>query len=93
MAEHTPAAADAKTHRATKIMLAVIFVLFIWYLAADRLTPYTASARLQTFVIPVVPEVSGYITEIPVAKYTLAETGDTLLKIDPRKFELAVRLA
>jgi multidrug resistance efflux pump len=93
MAEHTAAATDAKPFLATKIMLIVIFVLFIWYLVADRLTPYTASARTQAFVIPVVPEVSGYITEIPVAKFTLAKTGDTLLKIDPRRYELNVRLA
>jgi multidrug resistance efflux pump len=93
MAEHTAAAADAKPFLATKIMLIVVFVLLIWYLVADRLTPYTASARLQTFVIPVVPEVSGYITEIPVAKFNLAKTGDTLLKIDPRQYELSVRMA
>ena len=93
MADHAVAPEDGKTHLATKIMLAVILLLLIWYLVADRLTPYTASARLQAFVIPVVPEVSGYITDIPVAKYELAQTGDTLLKIDPRQFELAVRSA
>jgi multidrug resistance efflux pump len=93
MAEHNAAAADTKPFLATKIMLIVIFVLFIWYLVADRITPYTASARFQAFVIPVAPEVSGYITEIPVARYTLVDTGDALLRIDPRKFELAVRSA
>ena len=82
-----------KTYRATKIMLVIIALIFIWYLVADRLTPYTASARTQAFVIQVVPDVSGYIQEIPVSKYTLAQTGDTLLQIEPQRFELAVRSA
>jgi multidrug resistance efflux pump len=82
-----------KTYRTTKVMLVIIALIFIWYLISDRLTPYTASARLQAFVIQVVPDVSGYIQEIPVSKYALAETGDTLLQIEPRRFELAVQLA
>jgi multidrug resistance efflux pump len=82
-----------RTYRTTKIMLVIIALIFIWYLVSDRLTPYTASARLQAFVIQVVPDVSGYIQDIPVSKYTLADTGDTLLQIEPRRFELAVRSA
>ena len=58
MAEDKSNAEDAKSYRATKIMLVVVCLLFVWYLFADRMTPYTASARMQAFVIPVVPEVS-----------------------------------
>jgi multidrug resistance efflux pump len=84
---------DGKTYRSTKVLLLLITLIFIWYLAADRLTPYTASARLQAFVIPVAPDVSGYIQEIPVQKYDLAQPGDKLLQIEPQRFELAVRSA
>ena len=82
-----------QTYRATKIMLTIIVLIFIWYVVSDRLTPYTASARLQAFVVPVVPDVSGYIQNIPVAKYTLLKSGETLLQIEPLRFELAVQSA
>jgi multidrug resistance efflux pump len=84
---------EQNTYHATKILLLVIALVFTWYLVSDRLTPYTASARLQAFVIPVVPDVSGYIQEIPVAKYSLAEVGDTLLQLQTHRFDLAVRSA
>jgi multidrug resistance efflux pump len=77
----------------TLILLIIIALLFIWYMVADRLTPYTASARMQAFVVAVVPDVSGFITEIPVKKNQLAETGDTLLQIETGRFEIAVEAA
>ena len=33
--------------RITLIVLAVVAVVFIWYVVSDRLTPYTAQARVQ----------------------------------------------
>ena len=52
----------------TLILLIIIALLFIWYMVADRLTPFTASARMQAYVVAVVPDVSGFITEVPVKK-------------------------
>ena len=89
----SPVVEQDKTYRATKIILIIIALIFIWYLFSDRLTPFTTSARLKAFVIPIVPDVSGYIQDIPVAKYELAETGQTLLQIDKKRFELAVQSA
>jgi multidrug resistance efflux pump len=88
-----PVFEQKKTYRATRILLAIIALIFAWYVVSDRLTPFTNSARLQAFVIPVVPDVSGYIQDIPVAKYELAEPGQILLQIDPQRFQLAVQLA
>lgn len=80
-------------HRTTRIFLIILAVLLVWYVFADRITPYTSAARVQGYVIPIVPDVSGYIVEIPVKKYSLAQAGDKLLQIDPRRFELALREA
>jgi multidrug resistance efflux pump len=44
-------------------------------------------------VIPIVPDVSGYIQDIPIRKYQLANAGDQLLQIETRRFELALRQA
>jgi multidrug resistance efflux pump len=81
------------SHRTTRIFLIIVASLFVWYVVSDRLTPYTAAARLQGFVIPIVPDVSGYIQDIPVRKYQLAQAGDKLLQIETRRFELALRQA
>ena len=86
-------ASHKKTYRATKVILVVIALIFVWYVVSDRLTPFTTSARLQAFVIPIVPDVSGYIQDIPIAKYELAKAGQTLLQIEPQRFELAVQSA
>jgi multidrug resistance efflux pump len=81
------------THRTTRIFLIIVAVLMIWYVVSDRLTPYTAAARVQAYVIPIVPDVSGYIEDIPIQQYQLAEPGDKLLQIETRRFELALRQA
>jgi multidrug resistance efflux pump len=80
-------------HRTTRILLIIVAVLLIWYVVSDRLTPYTAAARLQGYVIPIVPDVSGYIKDIPVRKYYRAKAGDKLLQIDTTRFELALTKA
>lgn len=77
----------------TLILLIIIALLFSWYMVADRLTPYTASARMQAYVVPIVPDVSGYITDVPVHKNQLVEAGDTLFQIETRRFEIAVEAA
>ncbi len=95
-AKHNDAAADEEQHkmrRVTLITLIIILLLFFWYLVSDRLTPYTASARIKAFVVEVVPDVSGYVVEIPVNKNQLINAGDTLLQIDKRRFEIAVESA
>ncbi|MDH4004327.1 MAG: HlyD family secretion protein, partial [Gammaproteobacteria bacterium] len=50
----------------TLIILAVCGVLMIYYVVADRITPYTTQARVNALVVPVAAEVSGRVTEIAV---------------------------
>lgn len=77
----------------TLIALALVVVVFIWYVLADRLTPYTTQARIQGLTVPIVPQVSGYVTDIRVKLHDIVDPGDTLLQIDHRLYELAVRNA
>jgi len=92
---HSEPSSDGQrgVRRTTLVLLIVILLLMIWYLVSDRLTPYTASARLKAFVVPVVPDVSGYVLDIPIKKNQLVEAGDTLFQIEPRRFEFAVKAA
>ena len=77
----------------TFLVLAFCAALFVWHLMADRFTPYTDQARVEAFAVPVVPQVSGYLVEIPVALHERVEGDQVLAQIDREPFELAVRSA
>jgi multidrug resistance efflux pump len=79
--------------RITLYVLAVVAIVFIWYVVSDRVTPYTAQARVQGLVVPIIPQVSGYLVDVKVRLHDVVEPGDTLMQLDRRQYELAVRNA
>ena len=87
---NTPEDAPDPVRRWTLIIAAVIAALLVWYLMADRLTPSTSQARVQTFVIPIAAVVAGLVTSVDVSNNDFVEAGAHLLKVDPRDYELAV---
>jgi len=97
--ESKPLSAEAEAskpdpvQRLTRIILTIVVILFIWYVAADRLAPWTDQARLQTFVVPIVPQVSGKILKISVINDQVVQAGDLLLKVDPTDYLIAVQVA
>ena len=76
--------------RWTLAILVVFVLLFGWTLIADRLTPYTSDASVRTFVVRIVPEVSGKVVEVAVHDNQIVRTGDLLYRIDPTPFRIAV---
>ena len=70
--------------------IAVALLILIWYLAADRYTPFTSNARVKAIVTPIVPKVSGTIIEVPISNSSFVEAGDLLARIDPGPFEIAL---
>jgi multidrug resistance efflux pump len=80
-------------HRVTLTVLGVAFVFFVWYVLADRITPYTTQARVQGLVVPLTPRVPGYVTRLDVRLHSVVEEGDTLLQLDQRPFDIAVQSA
>ncbi|VAW58335.1 Multidrug efflux system, membrane fusion component, partial [hydrothermal vent metagenome] len=77
----------------SKYVLYVVMFLFVWYVIADRIAPWTDQARVQAYVVPIVAQVSGRVIEINVDKDQLVHPGDVLFKIDPADYELAVENA
>ena len=73
-----------------RIFTLLSLVLFVYYLFADRITPYTSNVRVKAIVIDVVPEVSGYVAEVMVTNGQIVEAGDLLARIDQRPFILDV---
>ena len=77
----------------TKYVLIVVAILFVWYVVSDRIAPWTDQARVQAYVIPIVPQVSGRVVEVNVVKDQVVEPGDVLLNINPSDYQLAVETA
>lgn len=77
----------------TFIVLIVCVAFFVWHVYADRFVPYTDQARIHGVVIPVVPRVSGHLSQINVGLHSLVERDSTMFVIDQRPFELAVKRA
>ena len=75
------------------MVLVVCIALFTWHLFSDRFTPYTDQARIEGFIVPVVPQVSGYLVDISVVLHDRVHAGQVLAQIDREPFELAVRSA
>lgn len=79
--------------RVTLIVIAVCVVLFLYGIAADRYTPYTAQGLVQAYLIKVAPEVGGTVVEVNVATDQRVEPGAVLFRIDPDQYQLTVRRA
>ncbi len=77
----------------TLIILALCGVLMIYYIIADRVTPYTTQARVNALVVPIAAEVSGTVTEVAVRSNQLVAQGDLLFQVDRERYELAVETA
>ena len=47
----------------------------------------------MNYVIPIVPRITGQVTEVPIQPNRPIKKGDVLFKIDPVPFEAAVKAA
>jgi multidrug resistance efflux pump len=79
--------------RWTLIVLGLIVVLFLYSLIADRFTPYTSQATVQAFVVRMAPEVAGRVIAIDLTDNQRVKAGQTLFRIDPQPYEIALKQA
>ena len=68
--------------------LAVILIFLVWYLVADRKTPFTGNARVKAVATQIVPQVTGTVTEVLVENGQVVSAGDVLVRIDSRPYEI-----
>ena len=74
-------------------VLLFTFLIFLWYIASDRITPNTDQARVKGLVLSVAPMVNGYVTRVNVSLHSEVKKGDTLFMIDRKPYEIAVAIA
>jgi multidrug resistance efflux pump len=53
--------------------------------------PFSSEARFYFHTTPIVPGVSGVVTEVPVQGGTMLKAGDVLFRINPEPFQNAVK--
>ena len=87
----TPAPNPAR--RVIQVALIALMVVFIYHVIADRLTPYTAQAAVDTPFAQVAPQVSGQVIAVEVKDNARTRKGQVLFRIDPQPFEIALRTA
>ena len=86
-------AAATSVKKGVLIILLMILLSLVWYLLADRFTPYTSQARIQGYVVGVAPKVAGLVTDVWVKNNQEVEEGQRLFAIDPSQYEIALQRA
>jgi len=77
----------------TSIVALLLLCLFAYGILADRSTPYTTQATVEAYMVQIAPEVTGKVVEIAIEQGQPVKTGDLLFRIDPERYQLAVRRA
>jgi multidrug resistance efflux pump len=73
------------------LMAAAAACLPVWNYYMNA--PWTRDGRVAADVVAVTPDVSGLVSEVAVQDNQVVRRGDVLFRIDPARFELAVRQA
>src|SRR5271167_2387489 len=71
------------------LALVVGSALWDYYMNA----PWTRDGRVRADVVAVAPDVSGLVSEVLAHDNETVKKGQALFRIDPVRFELALRLA
>src|SRR6201989_3485260 len=66
-----------------------VIALTILILFMNIVAPSSHDVRAMNYVIPIVPRVTGQVTEVPVEPNRPIKKGDVLLNIDPVPVEAA----
>lgn len=77
----------------TGAAVALCIAIFVGHLLADKYTPYTSNGRIEAFVVPIVSQVSGALTQVNVTNNQFVAGEQVLAVVDSAKYELAVRRA
>lgn len=77
----------------TFLALLLCLLLLLLHVLSDKFAPYTSNARIQAFIIPIVPQVSGLLTEVNVENNQAVREDHVLALVDPSKYEFAVNKA
>jgi multidrug resistance efflux pump len=70
-----------------------IIALTILVLFMNIVAPSSHDVRAMNYVVPIVPRVTGQVTEVPIEPNRPIKKGDVLFKMDPVPFQATVKAA
>jgi multidrug resistance efflux pump len=75
--------------------LAVAAAIWVGYRLWDYYMdePWTRDGHVRAEVVPVAPDVAGFVTEVLVKDNQMVRRGDILFRIDPARYEIALKQA
>jgi multidrug resistance efflux pump len=73
------------------VVIIPIIGLTALILALNVFAPSSADVRVLKYVVNIVPQVRGRVTEVPVEPNRPVKKGDVLFKIDPTPYQLQVQ--
>src|SRR5262245_11492954 len=77
------------TSQVTVVVIPIV-ALTTLILCLNVFAPSTADVRVIKYVVQIVPQVRGRVTEVPVEGNNVVKKGDVLFRIDPTPYELEV---
>jgi len=77
------------TSQVITVTIPIIFLATL-ILFMNIVAPSSHDVRAMNYVIPIVPRVTGQVTEVPIEPNRPIKKGDVLFKIDPEPFQLEV---
>ncbi len=80
-------------HQPGIVVTIPIIALTMLILFMNIVAPSSHDVLAQNYVIPIVPRVTGQVTEVPIEPNRPIKKGDVLFKIDPVPFEAAEKAA
>jgi membrane fusion protein (multidrug efflux system) len=91
---------EAEPKKRSKVFLIILIVMILlggWfgitkYVESQR-HEETDDAQVEADIIPVIPRVSGYVTEVRVKDNQMVHKGDTLIILDDRDFTIILQQA
>src|SRR3954469_9119557 len=70
-----------------------VIAMTILILFMNIVAPSSHDVRAMNYVIPIVPRITGQVTEVPIEPNRPIKKGDVLFKMDPEPFEAAEKAA
>lgn len=91
--DEAPAKPKSPARKIVLITAGALLALYVYEVVADRITPYSSQAAVDTFLVQIAPEVTGQVEQVGVTDNRAVRKGDVLFRIDREPFEIAVRSA
>src|SRR4249920_2939872 len=73
------------------VVIFPVVCLIILLLLLNIVAPTTSDVRVVKYIVPVVSQVRGRVTEVPVENNRPVKKGDVLFRVDPTPYESTVR--